>query len=307
MSSEQVVNRILVVDVGGTNVKMMVTGHGDVRRFPSGPELTGDAMITGVLATTADWQYDAISVGIPAPVINDRVLKEPVNLGPGWIHCDYAGRFAKPTRLINDAALQALGSYEGGRMLFLGLGTGMGSTLIINGVIAPMELGHLPYRKKQTFEDFVGQRGLDLLGKSKWTEAVFDVVGRLKAAMVVDYVVLGGGNAKKLDELPPGCRRGDNRNVFLGGTRLWDPAGVAEIAYHEQPPAPATTVANGVAVEHQPTVITATTSASGTLAAGTSAAPTPAVVVAASKSDAGTKTDAAHATVSKKKSGKSEP
>jgi polyphosphate glucokinase len=214
--------KILVVDVGGTNVKMMCTGHGDVRRFPSGPELTADAMIAGVLATTADWHFDVVSIGLPTPIIAGKPLREPHNLSTGWVDCDYGGKFAKPTRLINDASLQALGSYEGGRMLFLGLGTGMGSALIIDGVIAPLELAHLPYRKKKTFEDYVGQRGLDSLGKKEWTKAVFDVVARLKAATVADYVVIGGGSAKKLDEMPPGCRRGDNRNVFLGGCRLWD-------------------------------------------------------------------------------------
>jgi len=162
-----------------------------------------------------------VTVGYPGPVSHDKVIKEPANLGKGWVGFDFGSAFGKPTKLINDAAMQALGSYEGGRMLFLGLGTGLGNTLIIDGVIAPMELGHLPYKKKKSFEDYVGLRGLERLGKKKWQDAVYDVVERLKAALIVDYVVLGGGNAKKLTSLPEGCRLGNNENAFLGGFRYW--------------------------------------------------------------------------------------
>jgi predicted NBD/HSP70 family sugar kinase len=166
----------------------------------------------------------ATRIGYPGPVAHDKILKEPVNLGAGWTAIDFATAFGKPTKLINDAAMQALGSYEGGRMLFLGLGTGLGNTLIIDGVIAPMELGHLHYKKKKSFEDFVGVRGLESLGKKKWQEAVFDIVEKLKAALIADYVVLGGGNAKKLTRLPEGCRLGNNENAFIGGFRLWQDA-----------------------------------------------------------------------------------
>jgi polyphosphate glucokinase len=213
--------KVLVVDVGGTNVKILATGQEEVRRFPSGPSLTAKQMIEGVQHLGQGWEYDAVSIGFPGPVVHGHPLNEPKNLGLGWVGVDYAAAFGKPVKIINDAAMQALGSYEGGRMLFLGLGTGLGTTLIIEGVVAAMELGHLPYKKKQSFEDYVGTRGLERLGKKAWREAVEDVVARLKAALVVDYVVLGGGNAKKLKVLPPGTRLGDNRNAFLGGYRLW--------------------------------------------------------------------------------------
>jgi hypothetical protein len=170
-----------------------------------------------------DWEYDGVSIGYPGPVIRDKLALEPRNLAPGWVDFDFAAAFGKPVKLINDAAMQALGSYEGGRMLFLGLGTGLGSALIVDGVIAPLELAHLPYRKCRTFEDYVGLRGLVRLGKKKWTKAVADVTARLQAAMVADSVVLGGGNAKKLKRLPTGARLGLNTNAFLGGFRLWDP------------------------------------------------------------------------------------
>ena len=213
---------ILAVDIGGTNVKAMATGQEEVRKFPSGPELTPAKMVEGVLNLTRDWQYDVVSIGYPGPVANNKALLEPKNLASGWVGFDFAAGFERPVRLINDAAMQALGSYEGGRMLFLGLGTGLGSALIVERVIAPLELAHLPYRKGRTFEDYVGARGLKRLGKKKWHKAVCDVVARLKAALVADYVVLGGGNARKLDELPLGVRLGDNRHAFIGGFRLWE-------------------------------------------------------------------------------------
>jgi polyphosphate glucokinase len=213
--------KILVIDVGGTHVKLKVQGNDEVRKVPSGPELTPGEMVGLVREATADWDYDAVSIGYPGPVINGRIKADPVNLGPGWAGFDFAKALGKPVRIINDAAMQALGSYEGGRMLFLGLGTGLGNTLIVDGVLAPMELGHLPYKKGRSFEEYVGVAGLKRLGRRKWQEAVFDVVNRLKNALLPDYVVLGGGNAKKLDELPPDSRLGDNSNAFQGGVRLW--------------------------------------------------------------------------------------
>lgn len=213
---------ILVVDVGGNNIKMQATGHDEVRKMPSGPVLTAQLMVDAIKSATADWHYDVISIGYPGPVVHGKPLLEPVNLARGWVGFDYETALGKPVKMINDAAMQALGSYEGGRMLFLGLGTGLGSTLIVDRVIAPMELGHLPYRKGRSFEDYVGARGFERLGKKCWRAAVDDVVNRLKAAMIADYVVLGGGNVKKLKELPPGCRRGDNQNAFVGGYRMWE-------------------------------------------------------------------------------------
>ncbi|MGC3968467.1 MAG: ROK family protein [Pirellulales bacterium] len=213
--------QVLSIDIGGTNVKFLATGQTEARRFPSGPMLTPSHMVEQVLAATTDWEYEVITIGYPGPVVHGKPLLEPRNLGRGWVGFDFAARFGKPTKVINDAAMQALGSYDGGRMLFLGLGTGLGTTLIIDKVIAPMELAHLPYRKGHTFEDYVGERGLERLGKKKWQRAVHDVTTRLKAALVADYVVLGGGNSKKLDELPPGARLGNNANAFTGGFRLW--------------------------------------------------------------------------------------
>lgn len=217
--------KILVVDVGGTNVKLKLTDNPEVRKHPSGPSLTAQEMVEGVKLLTANWHYDAVTIGYPGPIVGGKITKEPVNLGRGWLGFDFDAAFGKPTRLINDAAMQALGSYQGGRMLFLGLGTGLGSTMILDGVIAPMELGHLPYKKGKTFEDYVGNSGLKHLGRRKWQTAIFDVVQRLRDALLPDYIVLGGGNVKKLDELPPGCRHGDNDNAFLGGVRLWEMPG----------------------------------------------------------------------------------
>jgi len=185
-------------------------------------------MVTGTLAAVTGWSWDAVSVGIPAPVRGGKVIAEPVNLGEGWVGFDYEGAFGKPTEVVNDAVMQAVGSYRGGRMLFLGLGTGLGSTMIVDGVIEPLELGHLPFRKK-TFEDYVGERGLKKLGKKKWRQAVFAAVEQLSAAMEPDEIVLGGGGVAELDELPDGCRRGENENAFLGGFRLWDPDWVSHL------------------------------------------------------------------------------
>lgn len=213
--------KILAVDVGGSHVKALISDETERRRFDSGPELTPQQMVDGVLDVTRDWSYDAVSVGVPALVASGRVLTDPVNLGPGWAGFDFQRAFGKPTRVVNDAAMQALGSYEGGKMLFLGLGTGLGSAVVADGVLEPLELAHLPFRKA-TFEDYVGERGLERLGKKKWRETVREVIERLSAALEPDYVVLGGGNAKKLDELPANVRLGANENAFVGGFRLWD-------------------------------------------------------------------------------------
>jgi polyphosphate glucokinase len=220
---------VLAVDVGGSHVKALASDQQERRRFGSGPTLAPDKMVSGVLAAVADWAWDVVSVGIPTPVRNDKVVSEPVNLGDGWVGFDYEAAFGKPTKLANDAAMQAIGSYQGGRMLFLGFGTGLGSALISNGEVEPLELGHLPFRK-HTFEDYVGERGLEKLGKKKWRKAVFEVVAQLSAAMEPDEVVLGGGGVDDLDELPPGCRRGENENAFVGGFRLWDPDWAAHAA-----------------------------------------------------------------------------
>jgi polyphosphate glucokinase len=217
---------ILVIDVGGTNVKLKHENAEEVRKIPSGPALSGQQMVTAVRLATADWHYEAVTIGYPGPVVKGRISLEPVNLGKGWLGFDFSEAMGKPVKLINDAAMQALGSYQGGRMLFLGLGTGLGSAMIIDGVIAPMELGHLPYRKGRSFEEYVGAAGMKRAGKRKWQAAVFDVVRRLSNALIPDYVVLGGGNTKKLDQLPPNCRAGDNDNAFVGGVRLW--AGAVE-------------------------------------------------------------------------------
>jgi len=214
--------KILVIDVGGTNLKLLATGQTEARKISSGPTMSASQMVERVLEAAREWDYDLITIGYPGPVMDGRPVLEPANLAPGWVNYDYAGHFGKPVRIINDAAMQALGSYHGGRMLFLGLGTGLGSALIINGVLAPLELAHLPYKKGRTFEDYVGTRGLERLGKKKWQAAVEEVVARLQAALVADSVVLGGGNAKKLKRLPAGVRLGDNSNAFLGGYRVWE-------------------------------------------------------------------------------------
>ena len=222
---------ILVVDVGGNNVKIRHSGSAEKRKAPSGPAMTPSEMVEKVCKLAADWSFDRISVGCPGPVANDRLLIEPVNLGKGWVDFDFAAAFGKPTRVINDAAMQALGSYEGGKMLFLGLGTGLGACLVVDGIVLPLEVAHLPYRGKFTFEDCVGTRGLVRMKQARWEKAVHDTVSRLKAALVADYVILGGGNTKKLKKLPKASRRGSNDNAFAGGFRLWaDAPAPAEVA-----------------------------------------------------------------------------
>jgi polyphosphate glucokinase len=215
--------KVLVVDVGGTSVKILATGQVEPRKIASGTTMTVTQMVSGVKQLAAGWKYDCISIGYPGVVKLNQPRTEPYNLASGWVKFDYAKAFGCPVRIINDAAMQALGSYKGGTMLFLGLGTGLGSTLIVDGVVVPMELAHLPYRKA-TYEDYVGVHALERLGKKKWRKAVDDVVARLTAAFRPDDVVLGGGNSRQLKELPAGCRLGDNDNAFAGGFRMWDAA-----------------------------------------------------------------------------------
>jgi polyphosphate glucokinase len=211
---------VLVVDVGGTHVKILAAGQRQARQFSSGPTLTAKQMVAKIKKLAGDWKYDAVSVGYPGRVLRDRPVAEPHNLGRGWRGFDFKAAFKRPVKVVNDAAMQALGSYKGGKLLFLGLGTGLGSAMIVDGIVQPMELAHLPY-KKRTFEDYVGVRGYERLGKKKWRKEVAEVVSRLVAALEPEDVVLGGGNVKKLKELPPGCRAGANANAFLGGFRLW--------------------------------------------------------------------------------------
>jgi polyphosphate glucokinase len=212
---------VLVVDVGGTSVKILATGESQHRSFPSGPTLTPRQMVSETKKLSRGWRYDVVSIGYPGPVVHGQPIAEPHNLGRGWVGFDFAAAFGHPVKVINDAAMQALGSYKGGKMLFLGLGTGFGSAMIVNGIVEPMELGHLPYRKG-TYEDYVGRRGLERYGKKKWRHQVADVVARLIAALAPDDTVIGGGNVIKLDALPPGSRAGDNNNAFSGGFRLWE-------------------------------------------------------------------------------------
>jgi polyphosphate glucokinase len=214
--------RVLVIDVGGTNVKVLATGQRQPRRIPSGPTMTAEEMVAGVKPLVADWKYDVVSIGYPGVVIGGRPLHEPRNLGGEWMAFDFRQAFGCPVKIVNDAAMQALGSYEGGRMLFLGLGTGLGSAMIVDGILEPMELAHLPYKKGRTYEEYLGRQALKRLGKKRWRRHVADVVERFKAALEADYIVLGGGNAKKVGELPPGARLGANANAFGGGFRLWE-------------------------------------------------------------------------------------
>ena len=223
-----VVPSVLVVDVGGSHVKVRASGEPERRQADSGPTMTAAEMVAAVRELTAGWDWDRVSVGIPSPVHIGRVASEPVNLGEGWVGFDYEAAFDRPTKVVNDAAMQALGSYEGGTMLFLGLGTGLGSALVGEGLVQPLELGHLPYRKA-TFEDYTGTAALERRGKKRWRHDVADAIETLRAALEPDYVVIGGGNADKLKELPENVRLGDNENAFLGGFRLWDPDAPARI------------------------------------------------------------------------------
>src|SRR5688572_29392452 len=213
--------RVLVVDIGGTHVKLMHSGSPETRRFDSGDGFTPPQVVAGVKQHTADWIYDVVTLGIPSPVLRGKVMEEPWNLGKGWVDFDWAAAFGKPVRILNDAAMQALGSDEGGRMLFLGLGSGLGTALVDDGRVVALELAHLPY-KNQTFEDLLGQRGLKALGEEAWKQAVLEGAELLRAAVAAEYVVIGGGNVRLFDTLPEGVRRGDNNNAFEGGFRVWD-------------------------------------------------------------------------------------
>jgi len=212
--------KILVIDIGGSNVKIMVS-RGERRKFKSGSKLTPRDMVAQIEPLIGDWQFDAITMGFPAPVRRGCIMSEPKHLGKGWIGFDFERAFGKPVRIINDASLQALGSYRGRRMLFLGLGTGLGSALVWSNYVLPLELGDLPYRNGSVIEDYLGKPGLARLGQKSWERGVYYALVQLKKSLIADYVVLGGGNAKKMDELPEGVERGHNRNAFLGGTRLW--------------------------------------------------------------------------------------
>lgn len=216
---------VLVIDVGGTHVKVGASNRKDIVKIESGAAMTPALMVASVKKAAEGWKYDDVAIGYPGPVLHGHPLAEPHNLGVGWVGFDFRKAFGKPVKLVNDAAMQALGSYEGGRMLFLGLGTGLGSAMIVDGFLEPMELAHLPYKKGRTYEDYVGLRGLERLGKKRWARHVFDVVEKLKAALGADYVVLGGGNTKLLNDLPPGARLGENSNAQKGGIRLFQDGG----------------------------------------------------------------------------------
>lgn len=217
--------KILVIDVGGTHVKLLMTGQKEPVKFVSGPKMTAAKMVRDVKQAIRGWKFDCISIGYPGPIINGHPLREPHNLGGGWMGMNFKAAFGHPVKIINDAAMQALGSYKGGKMLFLGLGTGLGSAMISDDFLEPMELAHLDYKKGKTYEDYLGIRGLEKYGKKRWRREVFKVTELLKNALEADYVVLGGGNSKKLKTLPPGARLGNNENAFLGGFRLWQANG----------------------------------------------------------------------------------
>ena len=218
-------DNVLVVDIGGTHIKVLATGQKVPIKIPSGPEMTPKRMVMLVKKATANWKYSAVSIGYPGPVLHGKPVSDPHNLGPGWVGFDFRKAFGHPVKLMNDAAMQAVGGYKRGRMLFLGLGTGLGSALIVDGVIEPMELAHLPYKNGRTYEDYIGLRGLEQLGKKKWRRYVADVVNRLKTALEADDIVIGGGNAKMLKKLPAGARLGSNTNAFRGGFRIWRAGG----------------------------------------------------------------------------------
>ena len=213
--------KVLAIDIGGSNVKVLATGEENKRKIPSGEDMTPEKMIKAVLKQTADWDYEAISIAYPGAILGGEIVKEPHNLGEGWVGFDFEKAFGKPVRLLNDAAMQALGSYNDGTMLFLGLGTGLGACLIKEGTIVPLEIAHLPYRKDRTYEEYWGKEGHKRLGDKKWEKHVHAIVAHFRAAFVVSDVVLGGGEVDELDELPEGCRQGSNANAFLGGFRLW--------------------------------------------------------------------------------------
>lgn len=212
---------VLAIDIGGSHVKIRASTGGEERRAVSGPRMNAASMADSVEALARGMEFDVIAMGYPGPVVHNKILSDPHNLAPGWVGFDFAKRFGKPVRIVNDALMQAIGSYQGGRMLFLGLGTGLGAAMIVENIAQPLQLAHLPYRNGRTFEDYLGEASLEKRGRDKWRKHVFDAVERLTAAMEPDYVVIGGGNAAKLDPLPPNARRGDNANAFKGGFALW--------------------------------------------------------------------------------------
>jgi len=216
--------KILVIDIGGNNVKMLASGHTEPRKFPSGPKMTPARMVAGVKKLAADWEYEAVSIGIPGPVLLGQLILDPPNLGQGWVDFDFSAAFGVPVKLINDAAMQALGSYKGGKMLFFGLGTGLGTAMVINGVAESREVAHLRYKKGKTLEDYVGVHARERLSKKKWRKNVDKIVSFFVQRIHADDVVLGGGEVKNLKKLPERCRAGDNANAFLGGFRLWEEA-----------------------------------------------------------------------------------
>lgn len=218
--------RVLAIDVGGSHVKARVSGHPDLRQFESGPGMTAADMVAGVHKLTGDWTYDVVSIGYPGVVVHGSIVTEPHNLGRGWVSFDFSAAFDRPVRLINDAAMQAIGSYEGGRMLFIGLGTGLGTALIVDGVVEAMEIAHMIFKKKKTYEEYAGERGLKRMGPKKWERVVDTIVGQLRTALQADYVVLGGGNARKLKKLPTGAKLGNNDFAFIGGFRMWRAGGI---------------------------------------------------------------------------------
>jgi predicted NBD/HSP70 family sugar kinase len=213
--------KVLVIDIGGSNVKMLATGHKQPLKFPSGRTLTPEKMVARIKKLTANWVYDVISIGVPGPVLFGQIILDPRNLGPGWMGFDFSAAFGVPVKLVNDAAMQALGSYRGGKMLFLGLGTGLGTALVMNGVADSREIAQLPYRKG-ILEDYIGVHGMKRLGKKKWRKEVEKIVAEFVHRIHVDDVVLGGGQVKKLKTLPEGCRQGSNANAFIGGFKLWE-------------------------------------------------------------------------------------
>jgi predicted NBD/HSP70 family sugar kinase len=221
MLTHETARKVLVIDIGGTHIKVYAKGRRQPIKIDSGSAMTPTKMIEAVRSAVDGWRYEVVSIGYPGPVVHGKPLRDPVNLGPGWVGVDFQKAFGRSTKIINDAAMQALGSYRGGRMLFLGLGTGLGSALIVDGVLEPMELGHLPYKNGRTYEDYIGDAALERRGKKKWMKSVFDVVAKLKNALQADYVVLGGGNTKRLPTLPRRTFRGNNENARVGGVRLW--------------------------------------------------------------------------------------
>src|SRR5215831_2813473 len=213
--------KVLVIDIGGTNVKVLATGHDQPTKFPSGPRMTPARMVAQIKRLAANWDYDVISIGVPGPVLFGQLIANPRNLGPGWVGFDFNAAFDMPVKLVNDAAMQALGSYRGGKMIFFGLGTGLGTALVIDGVAESREIAHFPY-KRGTYEDYIGARALKRLGKKKWRKHVDEIITNFMTKVHADDVVLGGGNVKKLKKLPKGCRAGQNANAFLGGFKLWE-------------------------------------------------------------------------------------